>query len=121
MIISAILVVALLICAAYGLMHGSRSLLVRVPIVLFSLLGVYFVLVPETTSRIAHALGVGRGADLILYCWVVTSLAMFIQLQFATLKTNETITRLARRLAIETAASNSKASSGGRETAKIDD
>jgi hypothetical protein len=103
MIIQIVLVAALLVCTAYGLLHTGRSRLVRWTLVLASLLGVYFVLQPEVTSRIAARLGVGRGADLVLYCWVVISLALFARLQFALLKAHEQITELARQLAVATA------------------
>jgi hypothetical protein len=102
-IIQAVLVVALLVCTAYGLLHTGRSRLVRWTLVLASLLGIYFVLQPDVTNRIAARLGVGRGADLVLYCWVVISLALFARLQFALLKAHEQITELARQLAVATA------------------
>jgi hypothetical protein len=119
MIIQIVLVGALLVCTAYGLLHNGRSRLVRWTLVLASLLGIYFVLQPEITSRIAARLGVGRGADLVLYCWVVISLALFARLQFALLKAHEQITELARQLAVATArepTADPDARVGGAET-----
>ena len=42
--------------------------------------GAFFVWAPEQTTVISRAVGVGRGADLVLYLWVVISLALMLVL-----------------------------------------
>jgi hypothetical protein len=103
MIIQWVLVLALLGTAAYALMQARTPAAVRWANVLASVAGILFVLRPELTNRIAAVLGVGRGADLLLYCWVVVSLALFAQLQLALLRTNEQLTELTRAIALATA------------------
>jgi len=103
MIIQWLLVLALLGTAGYGLMQAHTPVTVRWANVVASAAGMYFVLNPDVTNRIAAAVGVGRGADLLLYCWVVVSLAIFAHLQLALLRSKEQITELARAIAIVTA------------------
>ena len=61
---------------------GRDRVLLAFRIALVSLAGIYFVLLPEQTSKLAHAVGVGRGADLVLYCWLVITLIISVNLQF---------------------------------------
>jgi small membrane protein len=103
MIIQWLLVIALALTALYALGQSHTPRLVRWANVLASSAGVFFVLQPELTNRIALALGVGRGADLLLYCWVVVSLALFAHLQLALLRSKELMTELARAIALATA------------------
>ena len=67
-----------LAAAAYTLMHGRRSalsLLVRRGIALLALaLGAVAVLFPDLVTLVAHAVGVGRGTDLVVYVLCVTFL-----------------------------------------------
>ena len=72
----------------------------------FGVLGViavggYFVWMPEQATVVAHALGVGRGADLLFYLWVIITLAliMFMYLKIQSLARR--VTRLARAVALE--------------------
>ena len=43
----------------------------KIVLLLVLLTGIVFVIFPETTNRLAHRLGVGRGADLIFYVAIV--------------------------------------------------
>ena len=104
MIIKLLLIGVLILCAGYGFLGSEHSRLVRWPIILTSLIGIYFVLQPEKTTVIAAALGVGRGADLLLYCWFITTLTLIIRLRLVQLQQHREITALARELAIAGAA-----------------
>jgi hypothetical protein len=102
-IIQTILVVALAGCLLYGFVKGGHSRLVRWPMVLTSALGIYFVLHPERTTEIATTLGVGRGADLLLYVWVVVTLLLFVRIALVQVQHRQEMTALARELALRTA------------------
>ncbi len=104
MIIQAILVAALAGCMLYGLIKGGHSRFVRWPMVLASALGIYFVLNPEQTTEIASWLGVGRGADLLLYLWVVVSLLLFVRMALVQVQYRQELSAVARELALRTAA-----------------
>jgi hypothetical protein len=78
MIIQFFLTLLLLAIAAAVVLQQITSRLVRVVILCVLGLGVFFVWVPDVTTDIAAALGVGRGADHVLYLWVVITLALLV-------------------------------------------
>ena len=56
---------------------------------------------PRTTVIVAHRLGIGRGADLLLYLSVLTMLAGFFYVYVRFRRLDRQLTLLVRRLAIE--------------------
>ena len=78
----------------------TTSRLVRLSILAVLAVGMFLVWAPETTNRLAGALGVGRGADLMLYLWVVITLALILFLYLKILRLGRRITRLTRALAL---------------------
>ena len=100
MIIQYVLVAGLLVSLLYALTQRRRSRLVTVAIGITSLTGVYFVVVPEQTQNLAHWVGVGRGADLVMYCWIVISLVVSLSLYFRILRVESGVTALVRELAL---------------------
>ncbi len=76
MVISLFLSVMLLAAIGAGLAMRRRAPIVGAAIALAALVGTYFVWMPEQLNTVARAIGVGRGADLVLYLWVsITFLA----------------------------------------------
>jgi small membrane protein len=61
------------------------------------------ILLPEYTTTIANALGVGRGADLILYCFGVFTAFALVLLYTRVTAQSQQITELVRHLAIRDA------------------
>lgn len=59
---------------------------------------------PDVTKIIAHALGIGRGADLVLYCTVVTMMIGFLMVYARLRRLRRELTLLVRHLAIRDAA-----------------
>lgn len=55
---------------------------------------------PETTSRAAKAIGIGRGADLVSYCSVVAMLIGFWMVYLRLRKVQRDLTLVVRRLAL---------------------
>ena len=104
MIIQFLLIAGLVFCIVYAFLQRAKSRLTSAVIGIASLAGIYFVVFPEDTSRLAHLVGVGRGVDLVLYCWLLISLAVSMGLQFKILSLEEMITTLARVLALLQAA-----------------
>ena len=100
MIIQVILIFGLLLCLIYAFLQRSKSRYVSSAIFLVSIAGIAFVLAPDLTNRIAHRVGVGRGADLVLYCWLMISLIVSINLQFKILSLQRLITELAREMTL---------------------
>jgi hypothetical protein len=65
--------------------------------------GVLFVVRPGITIRIAHALGVGRGTDLMMYIFLVATVYILLQLYARVRTLDWQVTQLARALAIANA------------------
>jgi hypothetical protein len=100
MIIQLLLMAGLLVALFYAFLQRRKARFVSVLIASVSLVGIYFVLQPEQASRVAHFVGVGRGADLIVYLWIVLTLIVCLNLQLKILRLQENLTALARRIAI---------------------
>ncbi|WP_019816443.1 DUF2304 domain-containing protein [Saccharomonospora saliphila] len=69
----------------------------------FLAFAVYAVLFPQHVTLLAHALGIGRGADLLLYMLVVAFLFGMLNTYLRFRGTTQQITELARTLAIREA------------------
>lgn len=67
------------------------------------LCGAAAVLKYELTIRIAHFLGIGRGADLLLYCSVVVMLVGFMVVYIRLRRLQREMTILVRHIAIQNA------------------
>ena len=63
----------------------------------------------DVTSVIARALGIGRGADLVLYCAVVVMMVGFLMVYVRMRRIRRELTLLVRELAIREAAVTSVA------------
>ena len=100
MIIQWVLVLGLMLCLFYAFLQRGKSRLVSFAITATSIAGIYFVLFPAQTSELAKWMGVGRGADLVFYCWIVISLVVSVNLQFKILSLQEMATELTRELAL---------------------
>jgi small membrane protein len=83
----------------------------KIGAVIFFVGAVIAVLFPDTTNDLAHEVGVGRGADLLLYALTVAFLAVLLLDYIHRQDSNARVTRLARKVAILEAnqdASNAK-------------
>ncbi len=88
---------------AVWLKRGSAKLLNRLIVGAFALVGIFMVLAPDTTTAIAEFVGVGRGADLLLYLAVI-GFAFVTVLLYARLRELElALTRVVRAQAIQNA------------------
>ncbi len=102
-IIQLLLVLGIVVIIAWlFIKRGAKQLAVRRLIIIgFAIFAVATVLFPGILTKVAHLVGVGRGADLLLYATVLVLLG-FLALQEARTKAAEKrTTYLARRLAID--------------------
>jgi hypothetical protein len=83
-----------------------------------SLVGLYFVWIPSHTTRVAEFIGIGRGADLIMYLWICISLIVLLNLHLKLRLQHEVITALARAIALANAESATEGRLRSTETAK---
>ena len=65
------------------------------------------ILLPDLTIVVAKALGIGRGADLVLYCTVIVMLVGFFMVYARLRRLRRDVTLLTRHLAIREAAPTS--------------
>lgn len=77
------------------------------PIILFSLIGIYLVWQPNQANMIANYLGIGRGADMIMYFFIIFMIIVNINLNAKIRKLLFMITEVVRNDAIEEAQKNS--------------
>jgi hypothetical protein len=100
---------------AYAVIAARRTRFVSTLIGLAALAGLYFVWQPDSANRLANDVGIGRGADLILYVWVILSMLVGLNLHLRLRTQAEQTTRLARTLAIlEARKANDEANSADR-------
>lgn len=100
-----LILIALLagLALAVWLNRGNAKLLNRLIVGALALLGIFMVLAPDATTRLAEFVGVGRGADLLLYLAVI-GFAFVSVLLYARLRQLEVaLTQVVRAQAIENA------------------
>jgi hypothetical protein len=104
--IKAILVLGLLAFTALELRgKGSASHLAvrRLIAALVLALGVTGIVFPDLVTKLANAVGVGRGADLVLYALVIAFLFSTLGLYLRLSKLEQRYVALSRQFAIDTA------------------
>jgi hypothetical protein len=87
----------------YAWAQYRRSPIVTVLSSVVSLIGFYFVWFPSHATRVAELVGIGRGADLILYVWACISLVVLLNLHLKLRTQHELLTQLARSIALANA------------------
>jgi hypothetical protein len=106
MLIQFILVLAVL-SILYVFVRSSNAVYVqaskRIALVLFAVANIYAVMRPNDLTAVAHALGVGRGTDLVLYALVVAFMAGMFSMYQRFRVVDRRYTELARSVAIREA------------------
>lgn len=96
-----ILIICLLFIGLIGIRYfRTGKPAAGVSILAFTSIGIFFVLSPEYTTAVANVLGVGRGADLVLYTLFLFILYSFVSNNIRFEKCNRSLTRLVRAQAI---------------------
>jgi hypothetical protein len=95
-----LLTIGLMTFLAYGTTQRQKSRFVFHGTLAIAAVGMFFVWLPERANDLASLLGVGRGADLILYCWILTSLIVVLNLHLLIRANLQLTTELARQLAL---------------------
>lgn len=107
MIAQALLTLGLLIFAGYALTSPFLGAVTKLFLLFVPLVGIALVWHPEAANAIAGVVGIGRGADLLLYCWVIISLLMGFVLNARIHFLHRELTDLARAVALKDAESPS--------------
>lgn len=101
MIISFVLSAMMLAALGAGLALRRRAPVVGAALSIAAAAGLYFVWMPDHLSAVAHAMGVGRGTDLLLYLWVSLTMLAFAGLVLELRHLRRQLTLLARELALQ--------------------
>lgn len=100
MIIQFFLTMMLGAIAVFMALQRATSGGLKTTIVAVVCAGIVFVWVPDQANVLAAVLGVGRGADLVLYLWVVITFAVMLVLYLEIVRMGRRVTQLTRALAL---------------------
>jgi small membrane protein len=95
-----VLFFVLLVCLIYSLSFFRRGRLGAGVVTLMCLGGAFFVYFPSYTNYLAEKLGVGRGADLLLYFSFSLGVLIVLAIDLKFRRQNLIITKLAREIAL---------------------
>ncbi|MBM4114255.1 MAG: DUF2304 domain-containing protein [Phycisphaerae bacterium] len=101
-----VLLAALVATVVLGLVMASRGALPKILAGLLvggACLGAVFVVEPDWTTQLARFLGIGRGADLVLYVLVLGTSWGFLSMYMRVRAVRRDMTLLVRRMALDEA------------------
>ena len=106
--IKILLITGIAFIAVYFFVRFRNSLFDLILLLLLIGVAVLFVVLPELTNRIAHYLGVGRGADLVFYISIIIFWFVILKLYARIRKLEQIITNVIRKDAIDNADQNKR-------------
>jgi len=98
--IKVILLIPLLLLIIFYLPKLGNRTFYRLTLIGISLVGILFVLFPSLTDKLAHFVGVGRGADLVTYLFIVFFFLAGITLYSKIRKLEADQTEIVRKIAV---------------------
>ena len=78
----------------------TKSLLFKSVALIFDLVAIFLIWNPDLTVVVANLLGIGRGADLILYCATALGILVALKIHILMRNANEDQTKLARKITL---------------------
>ncbi|HEX2981870.1 MAG TPA: DUF2304 domain-containing protein [Anaerolineaceae bacterium] len=85
----------------------------RLILVALTLAALVAIISPDTASWVAHRLGIGRGADMLIYFFIVFCLFRFVEIAADRRATQKSLTEVVRALAIQNAQQGQARKDGG--------
>lgn len=104
MLIQFVLIAVLGIALLVTWRRASQDAISRVEALIWSVLWIgagVIVLLPQTTTAVAHFFGVGRGADFVIYGSVVALFVLVFKLYISLERLERTITKLVQHEALK--------------------
>lgn len=93
--------VAIVAILAVRFLPGDRSLaLKRIIAILFVIAAILAIIFPGLLTAVANFFGIGRGADLLLYVFIIASLIFAVATIRAKARSDARVTQLARAVAL---------------------
>lgn len=104
-----IMLSAVLVCLLlYAVKLTRRGNALGILLVLLAICAIFFVLFPDNSNTVANWLGVGRGADLLIYLCFLSGVLMILLLHLRFREQSIAITELARAIALNNPRKNPK-------------
>lgn len=101
---------------ALRFLPGERSLAIkRVLALLFVVAAILAIVFPNALTAVAHFFGIGRGADLLLYVFIVAVMMFAVAVIRAKARSDARVTELARAVALMEARQDARNESDGPE------
>lgn len=99
---SFVIIIALIVLGAAFKKRSSHAVRAskKIGLIFLAIAMIIAVIFPDTTNVVANAVGVGRGADLLLYLTVTAFILYVLNDYLRTQNQREMIYKLARRIAI---------------------
>lgn len=109
--------VALVALLAMRFLPGDRSLaLKRIIAILFVVAAMLAIIFPGALTVVANFFGIGRGADLLLYVFIIASMVFAVATIRAKARSDDRVTQLARAVALMEARLAERGDSGADES-----
>ena len=99
--IQLLLITSIVLIAVYFFMRMNNSLLDLLLLLVMVGAALLFILFPDLTSRLAHRLGVGRGADLVFYLSIVIFWFVILKLYARIRRLERIVTEVVRKDALK--------------------
>lgn len=100
MIFQAIIVLALGLLVLYAYFQWRRAPVVSLAVFVLAAVGIVLAMAPDLATRAAHLVGIGRGADLVIYCFVLIALGAIFNLHIKLRASEDNLTKLVRAIAL---------------------
>jgi hypothetical protein len=98
---SQVLLVAALILFVIYIFRLRTAFLDRLVYIACAAVGAVFVIDPPFSTQIANLLGIGRGADLLFYLFIITSLFYAVETRSRLRRMEQQLTKLVRQNALD--------------------
>ena len=98
---SQVLLIAALILFVLYIYRLRTDFLDRLVYIACAAVGIVFVIDPQFSTQIANLLGIGRGADLLFYLFIITSLFYAVETRSRIRRMEKQITLLVRQNALD--------------------
>ena len=100
-LIQVVLSAGIIIIAVYMYLRLRSTLFDLILILLFLITGIVFVIFNEVTDKMAHFLGISRGADMIFYLGILFLFFLILKLYARLRRVEQNLTELVRKKSID--------------------
>ena len=100
-LIQVILAAGIIVIAIYMYLRLRSTIFDLILILLFLVTGIIFVMFNEITDKMAHFMGISRGADMIFYLSILFLFFLILKLYSRLRRVEQSLTELVRKKSID--------------------